>query len=1622
MAAGSSANGSNPPFLPTYDKTPLSYLLETAVHKTYHELYTMADILPSKTNLERKEELVKFACRTRQLFIRILAVVKWAGTAGKVNACENIQNFLEGRARVVRETSDALAHIAREKLLDARLPNYPITDAVDALSLGSVTFLPERISEATTPFIAATEAERQEILPRLQQILTARLAIAELPLQFTNVTIKNGIVTLAVEGEFEVKLGITSDNLFAPWHVYKTKLFLRDPEEPEQELVHPAQMQTLTNYIQSWLIESENPLVELYRYLHYYCQSLRLQILYEQAYRIRNRSSKQKYLYLSNYIPCKSFNIEYWKEYHLNGFNNPHKKNMTNEKFRDFGMTIVCDDEGKFQIIHWPPLPIEDSVAILQLLEKPTFTIEEILNRTLSARCQRRFEELKETILATTCESIEIDPTVPVLKCELLLESTSEEMLFISISPFSGLYKVVSYIDSQYLQQIEHALNRDQNSLLESINLFKIRLIQQRIPPLVAHLNCRVFTRLPSLNPRHELIIPFLHNSVFIELAHNEGYYILIHISDVKQLLIQYYLLIVEKRTSAHDPLVIQQQNSPYNQQAMLASDEYAKWTIEPLVLCPLDPTAFLRKESIEIKDSFQFDKMRDTIADESRTRQARSTSILSLKLLLKLVNYYDEMLTFTFLKEEFQRKKTICKGIIYTPWTGIPYLDIIRTSTGDDAFSSNTELSSYINECFWPRISSCTIRMVYTLRDTAHANKYTERQWTLQLNLVDGNYFHNSIIKTPYNSTLVCTQIASKFYPKVVDFIHIELRAAFELTHLFENYVLSLSESADLRAIAEIALTHVINPNQQQDGNSTNIGAMFDLRFTTTNNKFLYTTHQLLNAKLLQFLNRTRSLKQFIRLLHMTAIPMASIGRLNCFNRPIVLTNQGTCIQSILTLVPYTEVRWRLLFGQIFALDIQICGPNLILIRDGAYSVQLNHTLPDVSPIPRLKDFLSKYADDRGLTFEFMHITDRFRDRDFLLPELQLPPLAPPTSTATITNPPSNRPATSGNAPTPHLLPPVGTPASSINPLTPGSVGPSSQSQVQANSPSQPIIAPSPGFMNMGSPMMMNTIGSPMTNTSTTQLTAPSPMGMPTQSPGNIYDMPYISPGNRQSGSTFPGSFLGPSPGTPANNNTITSAPTPTNIRSDENATNTIKSTSALYSYNRHLSVKQYPVYMSQQTFFRMVFTPDGRQWSKLESFLASAVLVKHFHSAVADLYDQNNPAIRPVPNEQDTYRIEHLSIQIVFVFDSNTATFRIQLTSISDSTSQQQQAPNFVWLNDELQTLETFFNETFFPISILSNSTNQVITPTLDALSLAATAPNRNSVMATFERMLSFIHPRVLRDLVKVIRLEQNPDNQYLWRVRWCLTIPSGNGFQQVGHPGISCQPGQPYVFLFQFTPRTNRNELQMSANFNMSPFIVPLTHDVTTNQTNLWDRFHKQMLLGNEHKYQTIINTLKLSRDNTNYRIGNLCMKKQLKRIQFIHRRQNEECRRFWQIVDDQHMITLEDVWKNANLSSLINNHKFYSCQTKTLLPDWYHVDLLYDNERILIEEFDQSPTINKPSIIKPEDLKILSKKKQLNVVLTNRSFVITNKHSIPKGFYHQWDNGKTHRATHSCRLIF
>jgi hypothetical protein len=61
---------------------------------------------------------------------------------------------------------------------------------------------------------------------------------------------------------------------------------------------------------------------------------------------MRNRSAKQKDIHISGYVSCKSFNIEYWKDYSANNTtnnnNNQLKKTIVNEKIR--GRRFFRDD------------------------------------------------------------------------------------------------------------------------------------------------------------------------------------------------------------------------------------------------------------------------------------------------------------------------------------------------------------------------------------------------------------------------------------------------------------------------------------------------------------------------------------------------------------------------------------------------------------------------------------------------------------------------------------------------------------------------------------------------------------------------------------------------------------------------------------------------------------------------------------------------------------------------------------------------------------------------------------------------------------------------------------------------------------------------------------------------------------------------------------------------------------------------------------------------------------------------------------------------------------------------------------------------------------------------------
>ena len=60
---------------------------------------------------------LQFASRTRQLCIRLLALVKWAGSVSKVDKSAVIMGFLDKQSMLFVDTADKLSQMARQELV-----------------------------------------------------------------------------------------------------------------------------------------------------------------------------------------------------------------------------------------------------------------------------------------------------------------------------------------------------------------------------------------------------------------------------------------------------------------------------------------------------------------------------------------------------------------------------------------------------------------------------------------------------------------------------------------------------------------------------------------------------------------------------------------------------------------------------------------------------------------------------------------------------------------------------------------------------------------------------------------------------------------------------------------------------------------------------------------------------------------------------------------------------------------------------------------------------------------------------------------------------------------------------------------------------------------------------------------------------------------------------------------------------------------------------------------------------------------------------------------------------------------------------------------------------------------
>ncbi|XP_019799105.2 mediator of RNA polymerase II transcription subunit 14 isoform X3 [Tursiops truncatus] len=534
----------------------LSTLIEFLLHRAYSELMVLTDLLPRKSDVERKIEIVQFASRTRQLFVRLLALVKWANNAGKVEKCAMISSFLDHQAILFVDTADRLASLARDALVHARLPSFAIPYAIDVLTTGSYPRLPTCIRDKIIPPDPITKIEKQATLHQLNQILRHRLVTTDLPPQLANLTVANGRVKFRVEGEFEATLTVMGDDPDVPWRLLKLEILVEDKETGDgRALVHSMQINFIHQLVQSRLFADEKPLQDMYNCLHSFCLSLQLEVLHSQTLMlIRERWGDL--VQVERYHAGKCLSLSVWNQQVLG------RKTGTASVHK---VTIKIDENDvskPLQIFHDPPLPASDSKLVERAMKIDHLSIEKLLIDSVHARAHQKLQELKAILRGFNAnENSSIETALPALVVPILEPCGNSECLHIFVDLHSGMFQLMLYgLDQATLDDMEKSVNDDMKRIIPWIQQLKFWLGQQRCKQSIKHLPTISSETLQLSNYSTHPIGNLSKNKLFIKLTRLPQYYIVVEMLEVPnkptQLSYQYYLMSVNAADREDSPVM----------------------------------------------------------------------------------------------------------------------------------------------------------------------------------------------------------------------------------------------------------------------------------------------------------------------------------------------------------------------------------------------------------------------------------------------------------------------------------------------------------------------------------------------------------------------------------------------------------------------------------------------------------------------------------------------------------------------------------------------------------------------------------------------------------------------------------------------------------------------------------------------------------------------------------------------------------------------------------------------------------------------------------------------------------------------------------------------------------
>uniref|UniRef100_A0A8C7C7H9 Mediator of RNA polymerase II transcription subunit 14 n=1 Tax=Oncorhynchus kisutch TaxID=8019 RepID=A0A8C7C7H9_ONCKI len=909
----------------------LSLLIEFLLQRTYHEITLLGEL---------KIEIVQFSSRTRQLFVRLLALVKWASNAGKVEKCAMISSFLDQQAFLFVDTADRLASLARDALVHARLPSFAIPFAIDVLTTGSYPRLPTCIRDKIIPPDPITKVEKQTTLNQLNQILRHRLVTTDLPPQLANLTVVNGRVKFRVEGEFEATLTVMGDDPDIPWRLLKLEILVEDKETGDcRALVHSMQVNFIHELVQSRLFADEKPLQDMYSCLHSFCLSLQLEVLHSQTLMLY-RERWGDLVQVEHYMPAKCLTLAVWNQQVLG------RKTGTASVHK---VTIKIDESDgskPLQISHDPPLPACDSRLMERAMKIDHLSVEKLLIDSVHARSHQKLQELKAILKSSNpSDSSFIETALPTLVIPILEPCGRSECLHIFVDLHSGMFHPMLYgIDQSMLDDIEKTINDDMKRIISWLQQLKFWLGEQRCRQSVKHLPTICTDILHLSNSASHPASSLSKHRLFIRLTRLPQYYIVVEMLDMPgcptELHYKYSFLSVSQLEGEEGPPCAQllQQFKPNLEQLVL--DNSAGQGARP---------GAKRKLSGD-----------QGALEPKKPKRSGEMSAFN-KELAHLVAMCDTNMPFISLRVELSQMEIPHQGV-QVEGDGCSHAIRILKIPSSKGVGEETSLALERS------LLDCTFRL----------QGRNNRTWVAELILTN----------CPLNSTHSKEQASTRHVyltyenplsepvggRKVVEmFLNdwISINQLYQCVLVFSR---SLAEMPSyLSLFSEIRLYNyrkLVLCYGSTKGSSVTIqwnssSQRFHLSLGTVGpNSGCSNCHNIILHQLQEMFNKTPTVVPLLQVLSDTQAPLNAINKLPTV--PMLgLTQRTNTAYQCFSILPQSATHIRLAFRNMYCIDIYCRSRGVVAIRDGAYSLFDNTKIVEgFYPAPGLKTFLNMFVD----------------------------------------------------------------------------------------------------------------------------------------------------------------------------------------------------------------------------------------------------------------------------------------------------------------------------------------------------------------------------------------------------------------------------------------------------------------------------------------------------------------------------------------------------------------------------------------------------------------------------------------------------------------------------------